>query len=132
MRECGLSIDPSLLIIEPSIRMNEIRKSIQLSTKVRNSKATAVFVVSDYVALGLIRGLEALGIRIPEDISILSVNNTDYCLVTTPPLTSIDLSPRRASRQAVRLLVDMNLNGLKYSQIEVPCSIIQRETVTNL
>lgn len=50
---------------------------------------TAVFVASDEMAFGLIRALHELGRRVPEDISVVGVDDIELAEYCTPPLTTV-------------------------------------------
>ncbi|MET8755423.1 LacI family DNA-binding transcriptional regulator [Streptomyces sp. NPDC004667] len=50
---------------------------------------TAVFVASDEMAFGLIRALHELGRRVPEDISVVGVDDIELAAYCTPPLTTV-------------------------------------------
>jgi len=54
------------------------------------AEITAVFCVSDEVALGVISAAFDLGIKIPEDLSIIGYDNTRVAAMAVPPLTTIE------------------------------------------
>ncbi|NVM94102.1 substrate-binding domain-containing protein [Arthrobacter wenxiniae] len=56
---------------------------------VRAGRATAVFCYNDLMAIGLMRELQAAGLAIPEDLSILGFDNIFGSDFTTPPLSTI-------------------------------------------
>ena len=115
------------------MRLDEIPTSIAIAERINRLKATAVFAVSDYVAIGLLKGLSSLGVKIPEEVSILSVTNTNYCLVTSPTLTSISLSPVESTKKAVKILLKLlSAKGHKPESITVPHSIVERESVRDI
>ncbi|MEW6623596.1 MAG: LacI family DNA-binding transcriptional regulator [Bacillota bacterium] len=49
----------------------------------------AVFATSDPKALGVVRALKDLGLRVPEDVSVIGFDNIDVAEVMDPPLTTI-------------------------------------------
>ncbi len=51
--------------------------------------ATAVFVASDEMAFGVVRALAELGRRVPEDISLVSVDDIELAAYCSPPLTTV-------------------------------------------
>ncbi|MFJ6794938.1 LacI family DNA-binding transcriptional regulator [Streptomyces sp. NPDC091268] len=55
----------------------------------RIPEVTAVFVASDEMAFGLIRALHELGRRVPEDISVVGVDDIELAAYCTPPLTTV-------------------------------------------
>ncbi|MCX5192866.1 LacI family DNA-binding transcriptional regulator [Streptomyces sp. NBC_00249] len=50
---------------------------------------TAVFVASDEMAFGVIRALHELGRRVPEDVSVVGVDDIELAEYCTPPLTTV-------------------------------------------
>lgn len=67
-------------------------------------RVTAVFATSDHIASYLITGLHALGVRIPEDISIIGFDNIPLCMQITPRLTSIAQDIEHKAALAVAIL----------------------------
>ncbi|MFI6059732.1 LacI family DNA-binding transcriptional regulator [Streptomyces sp. NPDC051286] len=51
--------------------------------------ATAVFVASDEMAFGVVRALGELGRPVPEDISLVSMDDIDLAAYCSPPLTTV-------------------------------------------
>lgn len=70
------------------------------------SPSTAVIAYNDLLAIGMMRGLQSLGIRIPEDVSIVGFDNifgADFC---TPQLTTVAAPLRQLGAVAVQTLLD--------------------------
>ena len=61
---------------------------------------TAVVCMNDLVALGAIRGLQAAGLHIPNDVSVVGFDNTYLCEFLHPPLTTV-ASPRKELANSV-------------------------------
>lgn len=51
---------------------------------------TAVIAINDYAAAGVVRSIVEHGFQIPEDISVVSYDNTQLAELLIPKLTSID------------------------------------------
>lgn len=66
---------------------------------------TAVLVTDDLMAMGVMQSLNEEGMRIPEDIAILSFNNTIFSVLSNPPLSSIDIHIFDLGLEAIRQLV---------------------------
>ena len=75
----------------------------------------AVICAYDYMAMGAIRCIKDHGLRVPEDIAVVGVNNTHQCPYFDPPLTSIDNRLKEASRLAAEKLVAI-LKGEPYEE----------------
>lgn len=67
---------------------------------------TAVLVSSDIQAIGLISGLKARGLRVPEDVAVVSIDGTTAGDFAIPPLTTIAQPLGQMGERAVRHLVD--------------------------
>ncbi|WGM20275.1 LacI family DNA-binding transcriptional regulator [Paenarthrobacter sp. OM7] len=66
---------------------------------------TAVFVSSDAQAHGVLHACSSLGLRVPEDISIVSFDGTQSARFTQPPLTTLRPPLKDIGASAVRLLL---------------------------
>ncbi|GMU71108.1 MAG: transcriptional regulator [Burkholderiales bacterium] len=55
----------------------------------QEERPTAVVATNDVLAVGAMLACREAGVRIPEDISITGVDNTDLGATQTPPLTSV-------------------------------------------
>jgi LacI family transcriptional regulator, galactose operon repressor len=51
---------------------------------------TAFVALNDEIAIGAMHGLQAAGLRVPQDVSVAGFNNQDICLMPTPMLTTVD------------------------------------------
>ena len=56
----------------------------------RQSDCTAIICACDLTAMGLLEHIKKAGIRVPEDLAVVGVDNTSMGLHRTPSLTSVD------------------------------------------
>lgn len=68
--------------------------------------ATAVFCTNDNIAFGVLSKLLSMGIRVPEDISVLGVGDVDVAAFSTPPLSTFKVPFVEIGRQAVNMIED--------------------------
>lgn len=68
---------------------------------------------SDYIIYKLRKAIDNVGKRIPEDISIIGINDTIYSRFMTPPLTAISYPSEKVGAEALKLLMDQVENGRK-------------------
>lgn len=66
---------------------------------------TAVFCFSDQMALGTLAACRELGLRVPEDLSIVGFDDLASSRYLTPPLTTIRQPMREIGERAVNLLL---------------------------
>src|SRR5437868_3758132 len=67
---------------------------------------TAICCGSDVMAIGAIGGVRALGLRVPEDVSVLGFDDTPMTGYLDPPLTTIRQPVREMALAAVESLLD--------------------------
>jgi DNA-binding LacI/PurR family transcriptional regulator len=65
---------------------------------------TGIICASDPLALGAVRAVRRLGLRVPEDISIVGYDDSALMMCTDPPLTTIRQPIESMGRAAVKLL----------------------------
>ncbi|VEI12720.1 LacI family DNA-binding transcriptional regulator [Trueperella bialowiezensis] len=72
----------------------------------QGTKATGIVAFNDIQAAGLLHGLRRAGVRVPDDVSVASFDNTIAAVVAQVPLTSIGGSNYDVGRHAAELLRD--------------------------
>ncbi|TDO84362.1 LacI family transcriptional regulator [Halanaerobium saccharolyticum] len=95
---------------------------------------TAVFAAEDQMALGALKAAYELGVRIPEDISLIGFDNIIQSRYSTPSLTTISQPRREMGRAAINLLVSLIENEkdeFKEQQIFTP-KLISRESTCSI
>ena len=86
-------------------------------------RPTAIFVPADSIAVMLYHALAELGLRIPEDISVISVNREEGLIAGLfPSLTTIDIRSEEIGREAVQ-----QIQRLLQAQETVPRQDLQIE-----
>lgn len=66
---------------------------------------TAIFAYSDMLAIGLMRGVRQLGLSVPEDLSVVGVDDIEVSAFVDPPLTTIHQPKAEIGRSAVDALL---------------------------
>lgn len=74
------------------------------AARVVASGASAVIAHNDLVALGVIAGARALGVRVPDDLSVVGADDIPFATVAEPSLTSIAVPLDRAGELSLEQL----------------------------
>jgi len=69
-------------------------------------RPTAVLAVCDEFALSLLDAAYALGLRVPEDLSIVGFDNQPESAKADPPLTTVSVPRRELAKNAISLLLE--------------------------
>ena len=70
-------------------------------------RPTAVLAMSDVMAIGVIWAARELGLRVPQDLSIIGFDDLDVAPHSNPPLTTVHQPIRQKGEESVRLLLRM-------------------------
>jgi LacI family transcriptional regulator len=93
------------------------------------SRPTALLTANDLTAFGAIRGLHGMGFSVPNDLSLVGLDDVLLADVLQPPLTTIRIPRRRMAEACVRALEhtreDIERVGSRFS---VPTELIVRES----
>ena len=72
------------------------------------------------------------GVRVPEDISVIGMDDNIYARMTTPPLTTVHVPAREMGDMAVRyLLEEMEGKPLAFS-LYMQSDVIERDSLRNI
>ncbi|APV51131.1 LacI family transcriptional regulator [Betaproteobacteria bacterium GR16-43] len=74
------------------------------SVLLRKAKLDAVVCYNDLVAIGFMGAARALGISIPEDISVVGIDNIPFGRFTSPALTTVDTQSEKLGEEGMRQL----------------------------
>ena len=90
-------------------------------------RPTGVLAMSDAMAIGVLRAARELGLRVPEDISVVGFDDIDIAQHTNPPLTTVHQPIRRKGESAVRLLLSVvERRDLRPEQLRLETRLIVR------
>ncbi|MDD6052175.1 MAG: LacI family DNA-binding transcriptional regulator [Clostridiales bacterium] len=90
---------------------------------------TAVFAMSDTVAMGVIRALQDIGRRVPQDVSVVGYDGIEMGKYFIPRLTTVAQPVNELARESVAMLMGMLEHGEEPRHIAVDAQLIVRESV---
>lgn len=89
---------------------------------------TALVVIDDVVALGVLKGLSELGYRVPQDVAIVSFNNLTLSELTMPPITSMDIGTYQLGYTASQMVLRMISQEPILTRQIIPHRLVVRES----
>jgi len=69
-------------------------------------RPTAVFAANDLLAIGLLQGLVAAGLRVPGDIALIGYDDIEFAAAAAVPLSSVRQPRRALGQRAAAMLLD--------------------------
>ncbi|WP_044171197.1 LacI family DNA-binding transcriptional regulator [Flectobacillus major] len=117
LKDAGIQVDEALIVHGEY----NLEKAIALTTQLAelNEIPDGLVVVSDRLAVGSIMALKAKGIRIPEDVAVVSFNDEPICSLITPTLSSVAQPTAEIGRMATSLLINQIEDGEEFYKPQV-------------
>ncbi len=99
-----------------------------------SSPPTAVFAVNDIIALGASRAVQTAGLRVPEEMSIIGMDDIFAATTTYPPLTTIAKPKYEIGVMAARFLVARieATEPIETQHALLSCTLVQRSSTASL
>lgn len=96
-------------------------------------KPTAIVAGSDTLAIGVIGAINSLGLKVPDDISVVGFNNEPGSESLNPPLTTMEYDDYGMGQEVAEAIMDRINNPERENMIKTyKMNIIERKTVSNL
>ncbi|MGP8306933.1 substrate-binding domain-containing protein [Vibrio sp. YIC-376] len=131
MNEAGLDFNPNW-IVESDF---ECEGGYQAFRKMCNSGElpTSIFVSNDMMAMGVINAANELGVKVPDELSIIGYDDIHIAKYMSPSLTTIHQPKYRLGQAAVETLVRRLDNKLADSEVvQLEPTLVERKSVKSL
>ena len=93
---------------------------------------TALFCASDLMAIGAVKGIQAMNLNVPQDISVIGFDDIAIAKYVTPSLTTIKQDMHEIGRRSCEILLEILDKGqIDQKQFYVKHSLIERESVSS-
>ncbi|MBP1996491.1 catabolite control protein A [Paenibacillus eucommiae] len=96
-------------------------------------KPTAIFSATDEMAIGAIHTIQDHGLKVPDDVSVISVDNIRMASMVRPMLTTVAQPMYDIGAVSMRLLTKlMNKETIDNNQVILPHEVINRNSVAHV
>lgn len=127
MGEAGIEVDERLIMNSDYTRAGGFEAGRLLLDLPR--KPTAVVAANDLMAVGFMQACEAAGVRLPDDVSVVGMDNTDLATYVKPHLTSVVMREEDIGSNAATLLIERILGGrTRRKTIRLEPELVVRES----
>jgi LacI family transcriptional regulator len=95
----------------------------------KNEGATLIITPDDFIAEGVYYKAKELGVKIPEDMSIIGGDNMDICEFLTPKLNSFSINEDKLDSALIDLIIRrLNNPNSSHKSVSVTGSLMVRES----
>jgi LacI family xylobiose transport system transcriptional regulator len=131
MNSAGLSIEPDWIRFGDFHTAGGYQHGRALLTGAE--RPTAIFAGSDLQALGVLEAVRELGLRVPEDLSLVGYDDIPLAKWVSPRLTTIRQPLRRMAEEATRLVIRMSEAPLEsVPRMDLATNLVVRESTAPL
>jgi PAS domain S-box-containing protein len=132
LAEYGLPFDPARVAAPRDAAEMEQpdwgRVALRRLLDEQKTEFDALVTNDDRFAHDLLPELQARGIRVPEDMALVSFDNTEGSDCLTPPLTTVPFPMYELGRQAAETLLAQLAGQEVLEEVEVPARLIVRQS----
>lgn len=96
------------------------------------NQPTAFFATMDILTIGVYRGIEESGLRVPEDISVVGYDNIFMTQYMNPPLTTYSVPIAELARHAVEAVVGHIEGNKEREYVVLEGTIVERNSVRRI
>ncbi|RPF53342.1 LacI family DNA-binding transcriptional regulator [Aquisalibacillus elongatus] len=109
LEEFGIQVNPDYMLYTDQLGFEQ---GIQATKKVMSLKdrPTAIFSVSDLLAIGALKELNNTGVEVPDEVALIGFDNIDFSNMTHPTLTTIAQPMYQMGTVASTMLIN-KING---------------------
>ena len=100
--------------------------------RLRETRTTALLCVGEPIGIALTRNLQKAGVRIPEDFSLLAMEYPSVSENLVPSHTTLAQNFKRLASEAVNLLEKIMNHSPGLKDIDIPYTLIERESVLDI
>jgi LacI family transcriptional regulator len=131
LADAGIEIDQRL-IINGDLKQFEMgsvagRKLLRLE-----KPPTAIFALTDVMAVGVIHAALQLGLKLPQDCSVIGFDNIPLASYITPELTTVAQPIYELGETASRLLLDAMRETTPAQRVYMDTRLVLRQSVTSI
>jgi len=128
LQTVGIKADDCLCLrLEPTLD-GAYRDMQRILATGRHILPTSFFADNDIIACGAMKALQEKGLRIPEDVSLVGIDDMPFCEMVQPRLTTVRVYKQEIGGIAVRRLMEKIDGDPIVLQIEVGVELIIRDS----
>jgi len=124
----GIALDPALLADgdgRPAAAMEATTRLLS-----QDAHPTAIFCYNDMTAIGTIRALKRMGIRVPDDISVVGYDDIPIVEYLDPPLTTIRQRKYDMGCMAMEMLLRLLSGADDVHDVTIEPTLVVRESTS--
>ncbi|MFS0774985.1 LacI family DNA-binding transcriptional regulator [Neobacillus sp. 3P2-tot-E-2] len=128
LEENGITLRNEYIISTQNLGFENGQRAMKKILNLQD-RPTAVFAVSDLLAIGALKEINAAGLHVPNDIAVVGFDKIDFSNMTNPTLTTIAQPMRKMGNVAARMLIE-KIKGEEVESILLDHELVIRESTS--
>lgn len=126
--------DRDLVVYTGDALADGYREGLRFFGEAGDDRPTAVTCYNDLVAIGLMKALSELGLRVPEDVSVVGFDDLELLKYLPVPLTSVRVPKQEMGRNAAEILIRRIESARTYpvQKVAVDAQLVLRASTRSL
>jgi LacI family transcriptional regulator len=124
LEDAGIDVDPTLMRIggyRPDLADAPAHELLALP-----ERPTAIFAANDLSAIRTMDIAKELGLRVPDDLSVIGFDNVPEAALTEPPLTTVAQPIHQMGAEALGMVIDLIRGTPREPHVRLPTSLAVR------
>lgn len=129
LRKHGIEPNPAYILHRAGKKSSETEtEELVRDLMGRGVSVDAIITSSDRAAFGVITALHRVGLYVPEDVKLISFDNSPYSSMASPAITALDRNPGMLAETACRTLLDLIEGRPAEKETIIPVSLCRRDS----
>jgi LacI family transcriptional regulator len=130
LAEFGLDSHQAL-VVEGNLQIDGGRRALERTLN-HEPRPTAIFAANDLTALGIIWAARNYGLKLPEQLSVVGLDDIDLASKVIPQLTTVMLPRNEIGKLAMSMLLESieSPDGVEKRKLEVGTNLVIRQSTT--
>ncbi len=132
LKNHNLTVDNSMIAGDDFGEKNGYDQTVRLLGS--ECRPTAILALSNLISLGVMRALSEAGLKIPDDMSLVSFDDQPYSAFLASPMTTVEQMKEEIAREAVQILLENINSGRSAGKVnkKIMPELIIRNSVKNM
>lgn len=128
LQEHGIPLNGEYIFYTQELGFEQGQQTMKKILQLQD-RPTAVFAVSDLLAIGALKEINAAGLHVPGDMAVVGFDKIDFSNMTNPALTTVAQPMYKMGTVAARMLIE-KIQGKTVDSIVLGHELVIRESTT--
>src|SRR5690606_29222550 len=128
LQERGIPLDGEYIFYTQELGFEQGQQTMKKILQLQD-RPTAVFAVSDLLAIGALKEINAAGLHVPGDMAVVGFDKIDFSNMTNPALTTVAQPMYKMGTVAARMLIE-KIQGKTVDSVVLGHELVIRESTT--